>query len=57
VLAGVLVAAAALAVSIWTMLGPLQPGWAAAAGTPPNLLGAAQSGPAASPSPGTNGAP
>ena len=38
-LAGLLVGVAALSVAVWTMLGPLQPGWAAAAGTPPNLLG------------------
>jgi sulfoxide reductase heme-binding subunit YedZ len=29
-------------VAIWAMLGPLQPGWAAAAGTPPSLLGSRQ---------------
>jgi sulfoxide reductase heme-binding subunit YedZ len=39
VLAGVLVAAFAVGVAVWTMLGPLQTGWAAAAGTPTNLLG------------------
>jgi methionine sulfoxide reductase heme-binding subunit len=51
-LAGAVVACAALAVALWTMLGPLQPGWAAAAGTPPNLLGGGQAAPASSPSPG-----
>jgi sulfoxide reductase heme-binding subunit YedZ len=55
VLAGVLVVAGALAVALWTMLGPLQPGWAAAAGTPPNLLASGQNAAPASPSPGPNG--
>jgi sulfoxide reductase heme-binding subunit YedZ len=48
VAAGFAISAGVLAVVIFTMLGPLQPGWAAAAGTPPDLLGG---GPAASPSP------
>ncbi|HXM56107.1 MAG TPA: ferric reductase [Candidatus Dormibacteraeota bacterium] len=39
VAAGLLITAGMLAVVIFTMLGPLQPGWAAAAGTPPDLLG------------------
>jgi sulfoxide reductase heme-binding subunit YedZ len=51
VLAGLLVGIAALGVALWTLLGPLQPGWAAAAGTPPNLLGQTAS-PAATPSAG-----
>jgi predicted ferric reductase len=38
-LAGVGVMLGLFAVVVWTMLGPLQPGWAAAAGTPPSLLG------------------
>jgi methionine sulfoxide reductase heme-binding subunit len=38
-LAGVGVMLGLLAVIVWTMLGPLQPGWAAAAGTPSDLLG------------------
>jgi methionine sulfoxide reductase heme-binding subunit len=53
VLAGLAIGVAALGVAIWTMLGPLQPGWAAAAGTPPSLLGPS----AASPSPTPNGGP
>jgi sulfoxide reductase heme-binding subunit YedZ len=52
VLAGLLVGIAALGVALWTMLGPLQPGWAQAAGTPPNLLGQT-----ASPSPTPNAGP
>jgi sulfoxide reductase heme-binding subunit YedZ len=38
VAAGLLVTAAMLGVIVWTMVGPLQPGWAAAAGTPRDLL-------------------
>jgi len=42
VAAGLLVMAAMLGAVIWTMAGPLQPGWAAAAGTPRDLLGGQQ---------------
>jgi sulfoxide reductase heme-binding subunit YedZ len=45
VAAGLLITVGMLAVVVFTMLGPLQPGWAAAAGTPPNLLGGGQAGP------------
>jgi sulfoxide reductase heme-binding subunit YedZ len=48
-LAGVAVMLGLLAVVVWTMLGPLQRGWAAAAGTPSDLLGGGQPTPAASP--------
>lgn len=51
VAAGLLVMVAMLGVAIWTMLGPLQPGWAAAAGTPPDLLNGGQATPAAGSSP------
>ncbi|MBV9101142.1 MAG: ferric reductase-like transmembrane domain-containing protein [Candidatus Dormibacteraeota bacterium] len=45
--------AAVTALTAWTASGPLQPGWARAAGTPANLLsGGSGSTPAASPSPG-----
>ena len=53
VLAGLAVGFAALGVALWTMLGPLQPGWAAAAGTPSSLLGPS----AAPPSPTPEGGP
>ncbi|HZU19306.1 MAG TPA: ferric reductase-like transmembrane domain-containing protein [Candidatus Dormibacteraeota bacterium] len=36
---GALCGVGALALAVWTLVGPLQPGWAAAAGTPPELLG------------------
>lgn len=49
VAAGVLVMAGLLGVVVWTMLGPLQPGWAAAAGTPADLLGGRQASPAPTP--------
>lgn len=51
-LAGAFVALAAVGVGIFTMLGPLQPGWAAAAGTPPSLLGGAAASPSPTPSSG-----
>lgn len=46
--------ASVIALTAWTASGPLQPGWAKAAGTPPNLLasGASSGGaPSGSPSP------
>jgi sulfoxide reductase heme-binding subunit YedZ len=65
-LAGLATAAATLALAVWTVTGPLQPGWARAAGTPAGLLattgsavGAASPSPApvaAGPSPGSQGA-
>jgi sulfoxide reductase heme-binding subunit YedZ len=53
-LAGVAVMLGALAIVIFTLLGPMQPGWAAAAGTPSTLLGGGQA-PAATPAPGQGG--
>jgi predicted ferric reductase len=38
VTAAVLVIVAFLAIAVWTFSGPLQPGWAAAAGTPRDLI-------------------
>src|SRR5450759_119709 len=58
-LAGLLAAAGTLALAVWAVTGPLQPGWARAAGTPTGLLaapGGASSGPAPSPSPSPSGA-
>jgi methionine sulfoxide reductase heme-binding subunit len=46
--------ASVIALTAWTASGPLQAGWAKAAGTPPNLLASGASGgagPSASPSP------
>lgn len=40
-LAGTVAAAGLVAVAAWTASGPLQPGWARAAGTPPQLLAGA----------------
>jgi methionine sulfoxide reductase heme-binding subunit len=48
-LAGLVTAAGTLGLAVWTVTGPLQPGWARAAGTPTGLL-ATQSGVAAGPS-------
>jgi len=47
--------ASVIALAAWTAGGPLQAGWAKAAGTPANLLAGSSSGnsPPASPSPGT----
>ena len=47
------------ALTAWTASGPLQPGWARAAGTPANLLtsGAAGSGSATTPSPSASAQP
>lgn len=46
-------AVAAIALGAWTYAGPLQAGWAKAAGTPSNLLGSANGGAiAATPQPG-----
>jgi predicted ferric reductase len=46
-LAGMVAAAGLVGVAAWTANGPLQPGWARAAGTPPQLLaGAAAATPA-----------
>lgn len=42
----------ALALLAWTLRGPLQPGWAAAAGTPANLLAQVSASAAAAASPG-----
>ncbi len=36
---GTLCGVGALALAVWTLVGPLQPGWAAVAGTPRELLG------------------
>jgi sulfoxide reductase heme-binding subunit YedZ len=50
-LAGILTAAGAAALGIWTVTGPMQSGWARAAGTPTGLLagqGASSSAPASS---------
>ncbi|MHB8538848.1 MAG: ferric reductase-like transmembrane domain-containing protein [Candidatus Dormibacteria bacterium] len=51
VLAGILTAAGATALGIWTVMGPMQSGWARAAGTPTGLMagqGASSSAPASS---------
>jgi sulfoxide reductase heme-binding subunit YedZ len=44
VTAAVLVIVAFIAVAVWTFSGPLQPGWAAAAGTPRNLISSLRTG-------------
>jgi predicted ferric reductase len=44
VTAAVLVLVAFCALAVWTVSGPLQPGWAAAAGTPKDLLSGTRTG-------------
>ena len=51
VAAGVTATAGVVGATIWTMLGPLQPGWALAAGTPRDLLAATAPGPSPDASP------
>lgn len=45
--AGLVAAAAVVAIGVWTVTGPLQPGWARAAGTPSSLLSTPATAPAA----------
>ena len=51
--AGVAFAAVVLALSGWTLTGPLRPGWARTAGTPAKLLGGIKAGPVQSATPST----
>jgi sulfoxide reductase heme-binding subunit YedZ len=51
-LLGSLTGAGVVAVAAWTMSGPLQPGWARIAGTPPQLLAGASA--TATPTPGAS---
>ncbi|HLH68101.1 MAG TPA: ferric reductase-like transmembrane domain-containing protein [Candidatus Dormibacteraeota bacterium] len=61
---GALCGVGALALAVWTLVGPLQPGWAAAAGTPRELLGSqsasaqrATNAPSPSPTPAPSATP